>query len=109
MAICSVAQQAIESTFRLFIERKLKSLLSDSNLAYLIKLLEGVIFEGFVSSTTEEIKELKIKAFDELNRAFPSFLVKILGDEVRVGANNILEIFQNPIYNKQVSFYLNCY
>lgn len=40
-AICSVGQQAVDSFARLYIEHKLKTSLCQSNLAYLIKLLEG--------------------------------------------------------------------
>lgn len=42
-AICSVAQQAVESMCRIYIDHKLKSSLSQTNLSDLIVLLEGKI------------------------------------------------------------------
>lgn len=41
-AVCSVGQHAVDSLARWYIEHKLRSSLSESNLAYLIILLEGL-------------------------------------------------------------------
>lgn len=47
-AICSVAQDAVEAFSSVFIERKLKSNLSSTNLAYLVQLLEGKFLNDLV-------------------------------------------------------------
>lgn len=50
VALCSVAQQLIDLFAKVLIEKKLKSGLSESNLAYLIGLLEGTLFSAAYTS-----------------------------------------------------------
>lgn len=47
-AICSVGQQAVDSLLRLYIEYKLKNILTQSNLAHLVALLEGNVTQVYL-------------------------------------------------------------
>ncbi|XP_017774101.1 PREDICTED: sorting nexin-14-like isoform X2 [Nicrophorus vespilloides] len=102
VAVCSVGQQAIESMSRIFIDRKIKSALPQSTLAFLIKELEDVIFAKHIPSTAEQLLERKKRAFTELDQAVPG----LLGKDFRKGVLLLLEILQNPSYNKQLVYNL---
>ncbi|KAG5876709.1 hypothetical protein JTB14_038026 [Gonioctena quinquepunctata] len=105
-SVCSVAQHIFDMTSRILIERSLKSNLSQSNLAYLIGLLEGIIFDHHQSPSKEELKERRIKAFEELENRMPHLLTTIFGWGVKGGLKTLLEILQDPHLNKQLAYNL---
>ncbi|CAG9818827.1 unnamed protein product [Phaedon cochleariae] len=105
-SICSVAQYVVEMTSRLFIERTIKSNLSQSNLAHLIKLLEDIVFNPHVSPTKDELKKRQIRAFQELNNSIPTKVTKIFGNGVKDGSSALLEVMQHPHFNKQLAYNL---
>ncbi|XP_018573959.1 sorting nexin-14 isoform X2 [Anoplophora glabripennis] len=106
VSLCCVAQQLVDFSCRLFIEHKLKSNLTHSNLAFLIRLLEDVIFNLHVSPTKDELEKRRIQAFKELEQVVPTFASKILGPGLQNGSKTLLEIMQNPQYNKQLIYNL---
>ncbi|XP_030750868.1 sorting nexin-14-like isoform X2 [Sitophilus oryzae] len=105
VAVCSVAQQLIDLFSKIIIEKKLKTALCQSNLAFLIGLLEGVIFDHRPTHTQQEYEERKIKAFKDINFC-PKYLERIFGSPINEGLTTILEILQNPHYNKQLAYNL---
>ncbi|KAF7270619.1 hypothetical protein GWI33_016415 [Rhynchophorus ferrugineus] len=105
VALCSVAQQLIDLFAKILIEKKLKSGLSESNLAYLIGLLEGVIFDHHITHTQQEYEERRTRAFKDI-KFCPGYLDKMLGSGINEGLTTLLEILQNPHYNKQLAYNL---
>ncbi|XP_074032931.1 sorting nexin-14 isoform X2 [Leptinotarsa decemlineata] len=105
-SICSVAQHIVDTTSRIMIERTLKSNLSQSNLAYLIRLLEDVVFNPHVTPTKEELKQRQARAFEELNNSVPHLVTQIFGSGVKEGLKTLLEIMQNAHFNKQLAYNL---
>ncbi|CAG9770654.1 unnamed protein product [Ceutorhynchus assimilis] len=105
VAICSVGQQLIDLLSKILIDRKIRSGLTQHNLAYLIGLLEGVIFNPSTPHTIEEYKERQLKAFEDI-KFCPKYMDKILGGHINYGLTNLLEILQNPHYNKQLAYNL---
>ncbi|KRT81497.1 hypothetical protein AMK59_5264 [Oryctes borbonicus] len=93
-AVCNVAQHAFESLCKMFIEKKIKSALSQNNLAVLIEQLE------------EMLEERKVNAFAGLQNALPHWLALLTGEDFKNGMKNLLEILQNPLYNKQLAYNL---
>ncbi|XP_065162082.1 sorting nexin-14-like isoform X2 [Atheta coriaria] len=106
VCICRVAQQAVESMCRMLIDRSIKSALDQPTLAFLIKELEEVIFGKLVPTTDEERKLRKEKAAKLLAETVPNFCTVILGKDFRGGLLRLLEILQNPLYNKQLAYSL---
>lgn len=64
-----------------------------------------MIFNPRSPSTPEEYQDRKKRAFTDIQFC-PKYLNTILGGEVNNGLVVLLEILQNPHYNKQVSFWL---
>lgn len=48
------------------------------------------------------LEERKANAFNELQNAVPQWLTLLMGEDFKLGFKNLLEILQNPLYNKQV-------
>lgn len=69
-------------------------------------LFVGVAFSSHTPLTKEEMIARRNRAFTVIDSAVPSILTKILGNDFKVGFTSILELLQNPLYNKQVSTYL---
>ncbi|KAJ8981392.1 hypothetical protein NQ317_002586 [Molorchus minor] len=69
-------------------------------------LIEHVIFHPHSSPTKEELEIRKEKAFAEIERAIPPLVIKILGKNMQDGLRTLLEMLQNPHYNKQVAYNL---
>ncbi|XP_050301492.1 sorting nexin-14-like isoform X2 [Anthonomus grandis grandis] len=105
VAFCNVAQQIIDLLSKLFIDKKIKAGLTQHNLAYLLGLLEGVIFNNNSQSTPQGLAERKANAFKDIQFC-PNFVNNILGGQVNKGLVNLLEILQNPNYNKQLAYNL---
>nr|CAH7759736.1 unnamed protein product [Callosobruchus chinensis] len=105
-AICSVAQNLVDLSCKIMIDRKLKSGLCQSNLTYLIKQLETVIFSEHVTPTKEELEKRKQRAFEELEHVIPSIVKKLLMCDMDSGLKVLLEILQHPHYNKQLVYNL---
>ncbi|KAF5269937.1 hypothetical protein FQR65_LT05736 [Abscondita terminalis] len=105
-AVCNVAQELVEKVIRLYIDRKLRSSLSQQNLRDLVVLLEEAIFGSDVKPTQEDFEKRKIKAFKGLEQIVPYFIHVILGDDFTRGLETLLEILQNPFYNKQLAYNL---
>lgn len=120
-AICSVGQQAVDSLAHFYIEHKLKSALSHHNLAHIVNLLESTVTERLLFSvritehfvvdaiftthsplTEDEINKRKADAFSAINGCIPKIVTRILGEDFKLGFNNLLNILQNPLHNKQV-------
>lgn len=49
------------------------------------------------------LEDRKTNAFASLQNALPHWLILFAGEDFRNGTKNLLEILQNPLYNKQVS------
>ncbi|KAK5642032.1 hypothetical protein RI129_008199 [Pyrocoelia pectoralis] len=105
-AICSVGQEAVEKISEFYIERKLRTSLSQSNLRDLVVLLEAAIFEPSIQASEEDLKKRRIRAVKELESIVPYFVQKLLGDNFTNGFVILLEILQNPLYNKQLVYNL---
>ncbi|KAK4877057.1 hypothetical protein RN001_009563 [Aquatica leii] len=105
-AVCNVGQELVEKIIRLYIDRKLRSSLSQSNLRDLVVLLEETIFEVESKHKKEDIEKRKLKAFSELEQILPYFVQVVLGDDFTRGLKTLLEILQNPLYNKQLVYNL---
>ncbi|XP_022915727.2 sorting nexin-14-like isoform X2 [Onthophagus taurus] len=111
-AICNIGRQAFESLCRILIERKIKSALCQPNLASLVELLEGIVFDRTKKShhnpqtESRNSEEQREKAFELLNASIPNWLLKILGNDFKHGLKSLLEILQNPLYNKQLVYNL---
>lgn len=91
---------------KLYIEKKIKAALCQSNLATLIHLLEGVIFHERKPTTPEELALRKETAFKELTNIVPNYMLKVLGEDFKQGLTKLLQILQNPLYNKQLAYSL---
>ncbi|XP_028141747.1 sorting nexin-14 isoform X2 [Diabrotica virgifera virgifera] len=105
-SICSIAQQFVDLCARTIIEKKIKSSLNQSNLAYLIKQLEDVIFDEHTPVSKEELSRRKVRAVEELENSISNILTQILGPGIKDGAKLLLEIVQNPHFNKQLAYNL---
>ncbi|XP_066140261.1 sorting nexin-14-like isoform X2 [Euwallacea fornicatus] len=105
VAICSIAQQLVDILISVLIEKKIKAALTQYNLTYLIKLLEGAIFNTHAPHTTEEYEKRRSRAFADI-QCCPNFLNRILGGKVNDGLTELLQILQNPHYNKQLCYNL---
>ncbi|XP_072378466.1 sorting nexin-14-like isoform X1 [Diabrotica undecimpunctata] len=105
-SICSIAQQFVDLCARTIIEKKIKSSLNQSNLAYLIKQLEDAIFEEHTPVSKEELSKRKVRAVEELENSISNILTQILGPGIKDGAKLLLEIVQNPHFNKQLAYNL---
>ncbi|KAJ8911435.1 hypothetical protein NQ315_005968 [Exocentrus adspersus] len=106
ISLCCVAQQIVDSAFHLLIGHKLKTSLSQYNLAILVRLLEDAVFNHHVSPTKDELEKRKNRAFTELEQVVPKLVSKILGPGIKNGLKVLLEIMQNPHYNKQLAYNL---
>lgn len=69
-------------------------------------LFTEVIFGKLVPTTDEERKLRKEKAAKLLAETVPNFCTVILGKDFRGGLLRLLEILQNPLYNKQLAYSL---
>ncbi|KAL1517793.1 hypothetical protein ABEB36_001517 [Hypothenemus hampei] len=105
VVICNVAQQIVDLLARNLIEKTLKLGLTQHNLAFLVEQLEEVVFHPHTPHTSEEYEERKRKAFDDI-KFCPTYLNTILGGQVNEGLKTLLEILQNPCYNKQLCYNL---
>ncbi|XP_031347622.1 sorting nexin-14-like isoform X2 [Photinus pyralis] len=105
-AVCSVAQEAVEKLSRHYIDRKLRTSLSQSNLRDLVVLLEEAIFEPSVQTSKDELEKRRLRAIQELDGMVPYVAQKLLGDNFTNGLAVLLEILQNPLYNKQLVYNL---
>lgn len=65
----------------------------------------------------EEKEHRRLRAVEEISKACPSIVNYVMGEDFKIGLQTILEILQNPLYNKQVGsisfingeFYKLCY
>lgn len=105
-SICSIAQNFVDLSAKTVIDKKIKSSLNQSNLAYLIRQLEDVIFNEHPPTSREELKKRQIRAFDVLQNSVPTVVTQICGPGVKDGFKLLLEIVQNPHFNKQLAYNL---
>lgn len=65
-------------------------------------MLVDVIFISHGSLTKGRQELMQTQAFNELKNSVPRYVSKILGHGIQDGSRTLLEILQNPHYNKQV-------
>ncbi|XP_060535701.1 sorting nexin-14-like isoform X2 [Cylas formicarius] len=106
VAVCAVAQPVVDFVVKLLIDRKVRSGLSQANLAVLVGLLEEVIFDGARAPLTAEEAELRKKTAFRDVKFCPGFLDRVSGGEVNRGLAALLEVLQEPHYNKQLAYNL---
>ncbi|CAH0546449.1 unnamed protein product [Brassicogethes aeneus] len=104
---CNSCGVLIDFVLKRYIDYKLKSSLSQTNLAHLIGLLEEVVFQQHTSPLKEELEIRKQKAFKGLEEMIhPWINKKIFKGSLSNGMLAILEILQNPHYNKHLVYNL---
>lgn len=69
-------------------------------------LLIDVVFIPHGSFSKDELEARKAQAFNELEGTIPRLVTKILGPGIQNGSRTLLEILQNPHYNKQVDYFI---
>lgn len=62
-----------------------------------------VIFENVPGQSKENSENQKARAFKDIRLMMPVLVHKILGEGLKDGLARILEVFQNPVCNKQVN------
>ncbi|KAH1008819.1 sorting nexin-14 isoform X1 [Dendroctonus ponderosae] len=105
VAICSVMQKLVDLFAKLVIETKIKTMLTQHNLAHLIRLLEDAIFAHRSHHTADEYDARKDKAFRNIEFC-PNYLDRCLGGHMNEGLRTLLDVLQNPHYNKQLCYNL---
>ncbi|XP_057664607.1 sorting nexin-14-like isoform X1 [Diorhabda carinulata] len=105
-SVCGIAQNFVDLTAKTAIDKKIKSNLNQSNLAYLIRQLEDVVFNEKPHVSKEELEKRRIRASETLRDSVSTVVTKICGPGVKDGLQLILEIVQNPHFNKQLAYNL---
>ncbi|CAG9861895.1 unnamed protein product [Phyllotreta striolata] len=105
-SVCSIGQYFVDMSARILIEKKIRSGLCHSNLTYLIKQLEDVIFNEYKPTNREQLEQRKIKAFEDLTNSVSPIVNRILGPGLKDGLKTTLDILQNPHFNKQLAYNL---
>lgn len=62
-----------------------------------------VIFGNVPAQSKEELEKQKTRAFMDIRLTMPALVHAILGEGLKDGLVQILEVFQNPVCNKQVN------
>lgn len=65
-----------------------------------------VIFENVPAQSKEELEKQKTRAFKDIRLTIPVLVHKVLGEGLKDGLAQILEVFQNPVCNKQVKQFI---
>ncbi|ENN76036.1 hypothetical protein YQE_07409, partial [Dendroctonus ponderosae] len=100
-----VMQKLVDLFAKLVIETKIKTMLTQHNLAHLIRLLEDAIFAHRSHHTADEYDARKDKAFRNIEFC-PNYLDRCLGGHMNEGLRTLLDVLQNPHYNKQLCYNL---
>lgn len=62
-----------------------------------------VVFNEHVPTSREVFEKRKTRAFEELTNSVSNIVTKMFGPGIKDGLQLLLEILQNPHFNKQVS------